>query len=190
MADEWYYGRENEIHGPFTTVQLKELAAAGIIQLTDTIWKNDIPTGVAAAKVKQLFSEDQIRARAASVSAPVVVEAEPEPEPAVSETLQAPEADEPAPDTVSTDEDAKEDSAEIEAKRTLSYSERPKRVVQTSGAIILSQDGKDVRFRKKCIKCGQEDRSRTTMPIRPGTTRVGFYCPKCRKLQPVLIQSC
>jgi hypothetical protein len=188
MADQWYYGREDEIHGPFTSLELKELASAGTIQVTDTIWKNDIATGIAAAKVKQLFSEDQIRA-AVSVSTPEAVEA-PEPEPAVSETPKAPEADEPAADTVPTDEGANEGGAQVQEKPRLSYSERPKRVVQTSGAIILSQDGKDVRFRKKCVKCGQEDRSRTTMPIRPGTMRVGFFCPKCRKLQPVLIQSC
>jgi hypothetical protein len=193
MADQWYYGRDGEILGPFTSVQLKELATTGTIHPTDMIWKNDIAAGVAAAKVKKLFSEDQVRSAAEeSVSASMAgeVAAATESADGVGEPPQTSEAEESAPESAPADARASEGGEQTDAAPPPSYSERPKRVIQATGAIILSQDGKNVRFRKKCVKCGQDDRSRTTMPIRPGTMRVGFYCPKCKKLQTVLIQSC
>jgi hypothetical protein len=45
-----------------------------------------------------------------------------------------------------------------------------------------------VRFRKKCSKCGRQDTSVTTMQIQPGCSRANFFCPKCRKSQPVEVQ--
>jgi hypothetical protein len=56
------------------------------------------------------------------------------------------------------------------------------------GAVIISQDGDRVSFRKKCTKCGHEDASKSAMPIRNGVTRQSYFCPKCRKLVPVEIQ--
>lgn len=66
---------------------------------------------------------------------------------------------------------------------------RPRRVLSVKGGVLASQDGHVVRFRKQCLRCGQADTSTTTMPIRPGTTRVSFYCPRCKKNQPVEIQA-
>jgi len=60
--------------------------------------------------------------------------------------------------------------------------------VAVKGAVVISQDGQVVQYRKKCIKCGQEDSSKHRMPIRNGVTRASFFCPKCRKLSPVEIQ--
>jgi ribosomal protein S27AE len=57
------------------------------------------------------------------------------------------------------------------------------RVLGVKGGTISSQDGKVVKFRKICLRCGYADTSMTTMPIRKGTTRVNFFCPKCRKSQ-------
>jgi len=65
---------------------------------------------------------------------------------------------------------------------------RKRRAVALKGAIILSQDGATVHFRKKCTQCGFEDRSRSTLPIGNGMTRVHFYCPECRKGRDVQIQ--
>ena len=56
------------------------------------------------------------------------------------------------------------------------------------GAVLISQDGQAVQYRKKCCKCGHENASKNRMPIRHGLTRASFFCPKCRKLSPVLIQ--
>jgi ribosomal protein S27AE len=56
------------------------------------------------------------------------------------------------------------------------------------GAVIVSQDGTTVYFRKKCSQCGHEETGRSRLPIRNGVTRAGYFCPKCRKLRPVEIQ--
>jgi hypothetical protein len=62
------------------------------------------------------------------------------------------------------------------------------RATAGKGAIIVGQDGTTVQFRKKCTTCGHEDNCRSRMPIRQGTTKVGFYCSKCRKRREVEIQ--
>ncbi len=62
------------------------------------------------------------------------------------------------------------------------------RVISIKGGIISNQDGRMVRYRKKCLKCGLDDRSISTMQIRSGVTRLNFFCPKCRKNQQVEIQ--
>jgi hypothetical protein len=62
------------------------------------------------------------------------------------------------------------------------------RAISARGAALLNQDGEFVTYRKKCLKCGFDNTSTNRMPIRNGTTRTTFFCPKCRKLQPVEIQ--
>src|SRR5689334_7954791 len=57
MADQWYFAWDNQKFGPFSAAQLKELAALGRLQPKDLVWKNDIERGVAADKVKHLFSD-------------------------------------------------------------------------------------------------------------------------------------
>ena len=57
MGSGWYYARDGEERqGPFSGEQLKEFAAQGVIQPTDTIWKGGIADGVAANLVKNLFA--------------------------------------------------------------------------------------------------------------------------------------
>jgi hypothetical protein len=65
---------------------------------------------------------------------------------------------------------------------------RKRRAVALSGAIILSQDGYHVQYRKKCTTCGHEEASRSTMLISNGSTRAHFFCPKCRKPRQVEIK--
>ncbi len=65
---------------------------------------------------------------------------------------------------------------------------RKRRAVALNGAVILSQDGVDVQYRKKCSLCGFEDRCRSSMRIGNGMTRLHFYCPECRKGRDVQIQ--
>jgi hypothetical protein len=62
-----------------------------------------------------------------------------------------------------------------------------RRVLSVKGGVIMGQDGQVVRYRKKCVKCGHVDTSVATALIRYGLTRADFYCPKCRKTQPVEI---
>ncbi len=65
---------------------------------------------------------------------------------------------------------------------------RQGRATGVRGAVIISQDGEMVRYRKKCSRCGYEDVCRSTMKITQGVTRENFFCPKCRKMGEVVIQ--
>ena len=58
---------------------------------------------------------------------------------------------------------------------------RPKRAVVESGAVLVSQDGERVRFRKKCVRCGFVESCNSVMRLMPGVNRQLFFCPKCRK---------
>jgi len=62
------------------------------------------------------------------------------------------------------------------------------RAMAVRGAVIVSQDGTMVFYRKKCTQCGHEETGRNRLPIRNGVMRAGYFCPKCRKLRPVEIQ--
>ncbi len=66
---------------------------------------------------------------------------------------------------------------------------RMKRAVAESGAIIISQDGERVRFRKKCVRCAFEDTNNSVMRLMPGMNRQLFFCPKCRKQVGVAIRA-
>jgi GYF domain 2 len=167
MVDAWFYARDAHRLGPFSSAELLELATTGEIRPTDTVWKKGIAQGVLAAKVKYLFpatqTQDVARAEAsvanAGVSAPVPAEASP--------PLAPPKT--PAP------------------KSNLQPVKKG-RAIALTGAIVFSQDGLAVQYRKKCIKCGHVDVSKNKMLIRPGVTRASYYCPKCRKLREVTIQ--
>ncbi len=66
---------------------------------------------------------------------------------------------------------------------------KPKgRAISAKGAILMSQNGVTVQFQTKCTECGYLDPSKSTMPIRAGTSRTTFFCRKCRKLRHVEIQ--
>jgi predicted RNA-binding Zn-ribbon protein involved in translation (DUF1610 family) len=62
------------------------------------------------------------------------------------------------------------------------------RAMAMKGAVIVSQNGETVQYRKKCVKCGFEAAGRTTMPIRNIVTTTSFFCPKCRKTGEVVIR--
>ena len=152
MAGLWYYGRQGELFGPFTGWQVADLADAGEVKSTDTVWEDGSEDGVPAHTIPHLFP-----AAAGVAVAPVAVAAAPLPP--------------PAPEPPSW--------------------ERPavaiRRAVAGPGAMIVGQDGKTVRYRKKCKTCGKEDQSTSTATIVRGTMRFGFFCPKCNKRSPVEI---
>lgn len=145
VADLWFYGRGAELFGPFSGWQVAELADAGVVLKTDTVWEDGNEDGVAADQIPHLF--------------PATV-ATPAPPPAASTYTPYP------------------------ARPTAGQ----RRAVAGPGAIISGQDGKTVRYTKKCTKCGKLDRSVSTATIMPGTMRSGFFCPKCRRRIPVEIQ--
>lgn len=192
MPDNWYYATDEKKLGPFSSAQLKELAGAGQLLPSHTVWKEGIEKGVLAAKVKNLFpapkeeppstSEEPsscLPPQTKSSAAELVNQAPPPSSPAALENqgpaLQA-----------NTDAEQKPQGGKVAIQYQPTV-KRPFRVVGSSGAVILGQDGTSVRYRKKCPKCGYEDSSMKTMAIRSGVNRERFFCQKCRKLQQVEI---
>ena len=161
MADEWYYWNGSDVLGPFSGRILAGLAAAGKVLPTDIVWREGVERGVPAAEVKHLFPA------AAADSAPPPAPADPPP--------VSPPVASPAPVRSGWD-----------VGRAGSAGGRA-RAVAGKGAVIVGQDGTTVKYRMQCTTCGCEDRSWRTMPITRGTTRVTFFCPKCRRARAVEI---
>jgi len=227
MADQWYYARGGDKLGPFSARQLKDLADAGRILATDTVWKAGIEKGVSAARVKNLFPLAPDHSSPVDLSAPWAPAPPPSLPPTEAQGLTAlvdpgaetlpgelpPGVAAPPETSVSTaasaegkqsaekasetpgplrgdaDQALDEEPAPIRPPPSSQLSQPKKgRAVAVKGAVLISQDGQAVQYRKKCCKCGHEDASKNRMPIRHGLTRASFFCPKCRKLSPVEIQ--
>jgi hypothetical protein len=168
-GDNWYIARGDQQLGPFTVFELKELGMAGKVEPTDAVWREGMPSRVPATRVKGLLPAEPV-----AVDMPVSSEAAAE---------DAPPEDAP--------ENTAEEKAEEQRRAYLKKKDlevRKRRVVGIKGAILLGQDGSDARILKKCIKCGTEDRNRSTLKIFPGTSRTTFFCPNCRRVYPVEIQ--
>ena len=203
MAIKWYFGRDEAKDGPFTASQMQALAASGELRPTDTVWKEGVERGVVATRVAHLFTGTHPSpppvadgtAVIVPVPAPVAPSSAP---PSATESLpppdslpddanlepinEAPAAEKPAADP-------KTEEKEAPAKRPPPRQEvRKRRVVSIKGGILVSQDGVSMRFRKTCVKCNHQDTSVATMHIPLGNGRSAFFCPRCRKSQPVEIQ--
>jgi uncharacterized protein DUF4339 len=212
MIDRLYVARGGRTFGPFSTAQLRGLAAGGQIRLTDAVWREGASDkAVAAAKVKNLFPPDPAPAQGEGAGVPEASEPAPEPAGEASPSSSAPvvppqsppvppdtpqEADEPTP--ISPDSPALlgtsdqpppgERAPQDKPLRPPPEPARKRRAVALRGAVIVSQDGVVVHYRKKCTQCGFEDRCRSSMSISNGMTRAHFFCPKCRKARDVQIQ--
>jgi WD40 repeat protein len=60
--------------------------------------------------------------------------------------------------------------------------------VALCGAVIVSQDGRRMVYRKKCDACGHVEPGTTSSSIPTGTLSSSFYCSKCRTRQEISIQ--
>ena len=158
MTSQWYYGRGSDITGPVTDRELYNLAANGGIIPSDTIWRDGIEMGVPASSVKNLFQ---------AVESPV-------------NTTPLKDESTPTNDAVAPTESAP-------AVIPVQAPQRSGRASAGKGAILLSQDGKTVKYKGKCTTCGREDSSYKSIPIPRGTARLGFFCAKCRKRREVEI---
>jgi hypothetical protein len=213
MIDQFYVERGGKKYGPFSATQLKALASTGKLRPTDAVWKQGKEKAVLAANVKNLFPAMQtppcslavpaaksteaasspISSDAASLSyldgsaIPVFVPAPPKElaETSAKSTPTVPCQVIPTP----TDQTA-EQNADLNAKPPVRHAEKPRkrRAVAIQGAVLVSQDGHSVHYRKKCSQCGYEENCRSTMLISTGVTRSHFFCPKCRKNKDVQIQ--
>jgi hypothetical protein len=70
MANHWYYAHQDIKSGPYSDRQLRDLADAGQVLPTDTVWKNAIAHRVLASKVKNLFPPAEAAAPAGAGVAP------------------------------------------------------------------------------------------------------------------------
>ena len=171
MVSRWYYAHDGKKIGPCSGPQLQDLASLGWILSGDTVWKEGIERGSLACKVKGLFP------------------------PAAAEAPMAELPAEPA-SGVATIHDILLPAVLVEAagvqsaKTAPAMPRRPNpppkqvrslRAVGGMGVVIVGQDGVNVKFRKKCTACAHEDTCWHTLRIQAGTTRVSFFCPKCRK---------
>lgn len=209
MAGQYFYARGDKHFGPYSGARLKELATNGALEPTDTVWKAGMTTSVRADTVHSLFPNgpsaagpDDTEVAAAKVPSPVLSEpppTAPDGRAAAAEPLQAIQTLEPPLDLVPIDEEPKPPTPtkpDAVVKPILVQSpagegripERKRRAEAVRGAIIVSQDGAIVHYRKKCSKCGHESTSKNSMPIRMGATTANFFCPKCKKLRDVVIR--
>jgi hypothetical protein len=185
MPVQWYYGYGRSRFGPFSSDELRALADDGRIQPMDTIWKEGVEIGVPAHRVKDLFpSEAPLRPSYADTLAECHLE---------NSGVLADKASAEEPDDLMAEPETEEDfdASEPEVqphKPGQPLTEKKGRATVLRGAVICNQDGTSVYFRKKCVKCGFEETGRSRMPIRNGIARTTFFCPKCRKAQPVEIQ--
>jgi uncharacterized protein DUF4339 len=173
MATQWYFEREGRKFGPYLAARLRELATSGELRPQDFVWKEGMEKGVLASRVGNLFAGRGAGVPLAKGAVPAS-EAAQEPEPAPAKAVAPPA--EPA-------------VGEAPAPRDVPppLPVRKRRVLSVRGGVIQSQDGTVVRYRKTCPKCGHPDSSLTCVPIQCGTTRTHYFCPKCRKNQPVEI---
>lgn len=189
MVSQYFYGRGVSTRlGPYSGQQLKDLADSGKILPSDTIWKVGVKQGMLAKHLKNLFSQEQEQEhlRLSELSAP-------------AEGIQSAIPDEKAmPDELTQQESVEilhqleipdvEVQKPVPAAPSASRHQEKQRVlkaVAVRGAVIVSQDGVYVRFKKKCTQCGQEDNCMSRLAIRNGSNVATFFCPKCRKQRQV-----
>jgi uncharacterized RDD family membrane protein YckC len=60
MAANWYVGRDGKRKGPFSAGKLRQMAQSGDLRLNDMVWKEGMPSWVAASTIKGLFSNPEV----------------------------------------------------------------------------------------------------------------------------------
>jgi len=190
MENGWYYASDDKKLGPYSQQQLKELAGAGTILRTDTIWKGGVAQGVLADRVKNLFPAilpvappmptfDEVDIPRLVPLVPFVdMQTE---EARVIALLSAPVVPPIAviPAVVPTPKVAPPERAKHPPQG---------RATAISGAIIVSQDGTRAKYRMVCKPCGHQDSSCQSLTITNKSFKRNFFCPKCRKRRDVAIQ--
>ena len=177
MADQWFYSHEGVRLGPYSARQLKELAASGGLLPTDTVWRQGTPQGVPAHRVKNLFviarvdtpgSEGGDLSRlpatvpvSTAIPPAIASHARPRPPDARADRAEVPTEgpsgelaeDAMAPTTLAADAAGQTPGQRPAQSRQGQPQPRKKaRALAVKGAIIVSQDGTSVYFRKKCTE--------------------------------------
>lgn len=182
MVDRWYYSHAGNRFGPCSGQQLKELAARGDILPNDTVWNAAIAKGALARRVQYLFTPAQVAAYSAKELLPPL-DPDRRSDRKVETEVTTPGAagidavNGAAPSAHTLAADLQPQTRPLTPARAAKQC----RAVGVKGVVIVAQDGVTVRFRKKCSVCGHEDSYWNTAPITTGTTRISYFCPKCRK---------
>ncbi|HUT88777.1 MAG TPA: GYF domain-containing protein [Thermoguttaceae bacterium] len=111
MAEQWYFEHQGNHFGPVSTGQLKELAACGKIQPSDSVWKDGTHKWVRASKIQGLFPsprQDQV-AESAKAQAGANAESIPQAVPAPPPLPEPVENGGPAPPSPRRASDASDD---------------------------------------------------------------------------------
>jgi hypothetical protein len=213
MIEQIYVERSGRKFGPFSATQLKALARAGKLRPTDTVWKEGMEKAVLAAQLKNLFPSiptlpcpvDAVAAKATQAASSTASSDDPSVSyldgSAIADLAHTPPKELPetsgknAPTVLCQEiptvaDQSADHNTSLNARPPVRHSEKPRmrRAVAVQGAVLASQDGYSVHYRKKCSACGFEDNCRSTMLISTGITRSHFFCPKCRKSREVQIQ--
>jgi hypothetical protein len=170
VTEQWYYWHEYEILGPFSGKQLVDLASAGNILPDDIVWKDGVECGVPARQVNHLFTAPSPPTLAPESTAN-----------GTNPTTGTAEGGKPAEGASVPSASPVDEPVKSSWDRGRATSGGKARAVAGTGTIIVGQDGVTVKFRMKCTVCGFEDSSWKSKTITRGTTRLPFYCPKCRK---------
>lgn len=189
MAVQFFFGHGVEQFGPFPANRMRELAAAGEIQPTDMVWQEGDERRCPAARVKNLFPVVEVLGRtegqSSSADSPTGLTAPADQEHPRQESHAAPVNTPAAQSKALSQAEAPALAATPPASRR--HEARKRRVVCLKGAVLLGQDGVEVKFKKKCSVCGYEDPTRSTTKIPMGFMRLSFFCRDCRKSRPVEI---
>src|SRR5207249_163989 len=131
--------------------QLRELAVAGQIQPTDTVWKGGIERGVPAEKVKNLFPPADAGHAPTPSAEPPAVAPHPPPERPAPAIVPDPPAESELPPPFNEGSKTHMPAGSPPAPT------RKGRAMALKGAIIVGQDGTNVQYIKQCTVCGQSD---------------------------------
>ena len=69
MDGNSYYAQDNSSFGPFSWAEFREVAAAGTLRRTSTVWRAGMTEGLRASEVKDLFPAAQANPPGATVPA-------------------------------------------------------------------------------------------------------------------------
>ncbi len=206
MADRWFYAHDGKRIGPFSGRQLHDLASAGEILITDTIWKEGVDRGVVAARVKYLFgitSSEAAPVSAASLATETTPAGPADPiqplSPESAAVHSGPVEGTAVAEAPAGDAQAIPDTVELQPEAQLAPPAAPPpappkkpvkkgRAIAVKGAIIVSQDGTSAKYKHKCPVCSSEGSSWNSMRITAGVVRAVFFCTKCSKKRDVEIQ--
>ena len=175
MATRYFVARGEQEYGPFTSADLRAMAARGKLQPSDAIWPEGSEQRIPASRVKNLFPETAPATEPMQASPGLAADDEL----STQDTTHMTADDSADTGTLPADDDPPADKPSYQPKPAVK--ERDKRVVSIKGGIICSQDGKHVQFRGKCTTCGYEAQGRSTLAIRQGPMKVNFFCRKCRR---------